>query len=280
MQGVLIDDHRIHVDFSQSVCSFHAHPVSTTDRTNRYHAFQTNGVLLQIPNEPNMEAVLVALRVWRRRDTSGLWIQKQTRTVNALMATDILLTRTQYAMTETRNLIGETGRGNTHEVGVPEATIGTESVSPREMFGEEETEETEVGTMDEMIMRTAAGGGSGMSDDKMEQTDIIRVMMPCCTCTTGVGAEILRHWETLNCVYITITWSNFLHRTTCEFSTAPSLHQVCCDSSPGCIWLRGRALRLGMRAVVNNPHHSAIPLFRSNSVLKRPYSLSITAPFD
>ena len=32
-----------------------------------------------------------------------------------------------------RNPIGETGRPNAREVGVPEATIGMESVSPHEM---------------------------------------------------------------------------------------------------------------------------------------------------
>ena len=47
-------------------------PGRITDRNHRYHAFQTNGELLPIPNEPNMEAVSVALRISKRRDTSGL----------------------------------------------------------------------------------------------------------------------------------------------------------------------------------------------------------------
>ena len=47
-------------------------PWPVTDRIYRYHAFQTNGELLPIPNEPNMEVVSVALRVLKRRDTSGL----------------------------------------------------------------------------------------------------------------------------------------------------------------------------------------------------------------
>ena len=64
-------------------------------------------------------------------------------------------------MTETRNPIGETGRVNAHGAGVLEATIGMASVSPHEMSGEEETE---AGTMDKMLMRTAIEGGSGMSD--------------------------------------------------------------------------------------------------------------------
>ena len=72
------------------------------------------------------------------------------------------LTRTQCAITETRNPIGETGRVNTHGAEVLEATIGIASVSPHEMCGEEETE---AGTMDEMLMKTAIGGGDGMSDD-------------------------------------------------------------------------------------------------------------------
>ena len=64
-------------------------------------------------------------------------------------------------MTETRYPIGETGRVNAHGVGVPEATIGMASVSPHEMSGQEETE---AGTMDEILMRTAIEGGSGISD--------------------------------------------------------------------------------------------------------------------
>ena len=64
-------------------------------------------------------------------------------------------------MTETRNRIGETGRVNARGAGVLEATIGTASVSPQEMSGEEETE---AGTMDEILMRTAIEGGRGMSD--------------------------------------------------------------------------------------------------------------------
>ena len=43
-----------------------------TYRIHRYHAFQTNGELPPIPNEPNMEVASVALRVSKRRDTSGL----------------------------------------------------------------------------------------------------------------------------------------------------------------------------------------------------------------
>ena len=64
-------------------------------------------------------------------------------------------------MTETRNMIGETGRVNAHGAGVLEETIDMASVSPHEMSSEEETE---AGTMDEMLTRTAIEGGSGISD--------------------------------------------------------------------------------------------------------------------
>ena len=47
-------------------------PGPSTDRIPRYHAFQTNGELLPIPNEPNMEVVSAALRVLKRSDISGL----------------------------------------------------------------------------------------------------------------------------------------------------------------------------------------------------------------
>ena len=77
------------------------------------------------------------------------------------------LTRTQCAIIETRRPIGETGHVITHGAGVLEATIGMASVSPHETCGEEEIE---VGTMDEILMRTAVGGGDGMSDDMLEQT--------------------------------------------------------------------------------------------------------------
>ena len=73
------------------------------------------------------------------------------------MATDWSLTRTPYATTETRNLIGGTGPANTHEVEVRGVMVGIESVSLLESFGEGKTE---VGVMDMMIMRTVAGGDS------------------------------------------------------------------------------------------------------------------------
>lgn len=73
------------------------------------------------------------------------------------MAMEWSLTKMQYAMNETRNPIDETGRANTHEVGVLGVTIDTENVYLQEMFGEEETEAE---TTNEMTMRTAAGGGS------------------------------------------------------------------------------------------------------------------------
>lgn len=60
-------------------------------------------------------------------------------------------------MNEKRNPIDKTGRANTHEVGVPGAAIGTESMSLQEIFGKEEIE---VGTIDESTMKTAAGGDS------------------------------------------------------------------------------------------------------------------------
>ena len=73
MQGVLIDDHRIHVDFSQSVCKVPKSPlVHITDRIYRFLGFPTNGELLQIPNERNMEGALVVSQTLRRSDISGL----------------------------------------------------------------------------------------------------------------------------------------------------------------------------------------------------------------
>ena len=61
-------------------------------------------------------------------------------------------------MSESQNPIDKTGRTNAHEAGAPGAMIGIESVPCQEMFVEEETE---AGTIDEMNMMTAAGGGNG-----------------------------------------------------------------------------------------------------------------------
>lgn len=46
--------------------------VPLTDRIYRYHGFQTNGEVSQIPNERNTEGALVVLQVLRRSDISGL----------------------------------------------------------------------------------------------------------------------------------------------------------------------------------------------------------------
>lgn len=60
-------------------------------------------------------------------------------------------------MTETRNLIDETGRANTHVVEVRGVMTDIDNVPLQETLG---GEETEAETMDEMIMGTAIEGGS------------------------------------------------------------------------------------------------------------------------
>lgn len=64
-------------------------------------------------------------------------------------------------MSELRNPIDKTGSVNTHEVGVPGTVTGIESVPRQEIFGEEETE---AGTIDKTIMRTAVRGGRFAKD--------------------------------------------------------------------------------------------------------------------
>ena len=59
-------------------------------------------------------------------------------------------------MNETQNPIGKPGRAKTHEVGVRGADIDIESVSLRGLV----KEETGVGIIDKLIMKTAPGGGS------------------------------------------------------------------------------------------------------------------------
>lgn len=58
-------------------------------------------------------------------------------------------------MSESQNPIDKTGRANAH--GVRGAMIDIENELRQEMFVEEETE---AGTIDEMIMKLATGGGN------------------------------------------------------------------------------------------------------------------------
>lgn len=151
--------------FHKVYAGFKRPQMPITDPSYRYHGFQTNGELPQIPNERSTEGALVASRVSRRSDSSGLWIQKLTRIANVLMATEWSLTRTQYAMNETWNPIDKAGRGNTRGVEVQGITIGIESMFRLGMFGEEGKE---AGIIDEMIMRAAAGvvkSGERLSKD-------------------------------------------------------------------------------------------------------------------
>lgn len=90
-------------------------------------------------------------------------------------------------MIESQSPIDKIGRANTHEVGAPEAMIDIKSVLLQVMFGEEETE---AGTIVEMIMRTAARGGNAQKSEGLE--DRVRVMIPWSACITGVGLHLGR----------------------------------------------------------------------------------------
>ena len=143
--------------FHRVYASFKNPQKPVTDQANRYHGFRTNGELPRIPNERKTEGALVASQVSRRNDNSGLWTRKPTRIANVLTATQWSSTKAQYAMSESQNPIDKIGPTNTHEVGVLGAVIAIESVPRQEMFV---GEETGAGTIDEMITRTATGGGN------------------------------------------------------------------------------------------------------------------------
>jgi RNA recognition motif-containing protein len=68
MQGVLIDDHRIHVDFSQSVSSI-SYSILLSCNANHLHRCQscpTAGVMPLFPSEVHRGVALVVWPVWRR----------------------------------------------------------------------------------------------------------------------------------------------------------------------------------------------------------------------
>ena len=73
-------------------------------------------------------------------------------------------------MKEALSPTDKTGRADAHGVEVRGSMVDIESLSLQEMFDEEETE---VGTIDEMNMRTAAGGGSRFPGGDLEERWII-----------------------------------------------------------------------------------------------------------
>ena len=68
MQGVLIDDHRIHVDFSQSVCYSRIIAGSYSEHISRSLDSRTLGEMQQIRNVQDKAAASVAFQISRKND--------------------------------------------------------------------------------------------------------------------------------------------------------------------------------------------------------------------
>ena len=154
MQGVLIDDHRIHVDFSQSVSGKGSSLLYKADRLRRFQGSQTSGGMLRTQSEPRAKEVSGGFQPLRRSGSSGLRKQKQMTNANARMATEWCLTRTPYGKGVIGCLIRS--QGSTREAAAPEDTTVTESGHLQRMI---EEGETEAGTTDVMTM-IAEGDGS------------------------------------------------------------------------------------------------------------------------
>lgn len=74
MQGVLIDDHRIHVDFSQSVRIPYPQPLLHTQAKSlyRYLGFLTLGEMQPTQSVLYKVVVLGGSRIWRKNDNTEL----------------------------------------------------------------------------------------------------------------------------------------------------------------------------------------------------------------
>lgn len=104
MQGVLIDDHRIHVDFSQSVSLLSAHLYSTwtnSDDKNRYLNCPRAGAMLPSPSAAASGVDLVVSLASKRSAS----IEQQRTLVNEMM----IIIWSSIRMRPRRDLIGTSG---------------------------------------------------------------------------------------------------------------------------------------------------------------------------
>jgi hypothetical protein len=91
MQGVLIDDHRIHVDFSQSVGRVSTLAILKTGLTRgRFRDYRTRGGEQRMPSAQVGVAALVVYQAWKRSGTIERWmlgVRGQTTTAWFLIGT-------------------------------------------------------------------------------------------------------------------------------------------------------------------------------------------------
>ena len=146
MQDVLIDDHRIHVDFSQSVGDLQS-DLSLRLTWNRFQSFPTLGGRLLTRNVLVMLVVLVVYLAWRRSaSTERLATQGQDLTGMAWYLTRMIIAgMTQSLGIYRKEGLGEAGvkvrNDTTDVVTCPGGTAGIEE--------EKEAEITKIGIVDD-----------------------------------------------------------------------------------------------------------------------------------
>ncbi|KAL8723179.1 MAG: hypothetical protein Q9225_000445 [Loekoesia sp. 1 TL-2023] len=160
MQGVLIDDHRIHVDFSQSVRFIVPHTTLHRLISPRFQGFQIPGGKQRIQSALNKLADLAALRVWRRSDSTEPWT---TRGKKAAMATIWSWTRMIYEIGDIRKSTNRRIVAGSREVAAQEEEIITESGGHHE--GTTDTEGVEAGIRVWMIIVMIEDVTKGIEDD-------------------------------------------------------------------------------------------------------------------
>ena len=129
MQGVLIDDHRIHVDFSQSV-SKAGPPVNHGSLHDfRSRNFQIRGGRQRTSNAPVGEGDSEALIAWRKRGTIEQWKAGKGEG----MATGWSFTKMTYARRQSEMVISthRLRRGKAEGVEVPDETADREASTRR-----------------------------------------------------------------------------------------------------------------------------------------------------
>lgn len=166
MQGVLIDDHRIHVDFSQSVSATKslAPDRVRAKRGSRYRNCRIAGEQLPIPSAHGRVEVSVASPAWKR---SGNTKRPKAKAYLRVDMTWSLMSMTcigdAHNSTRTTSRSPDGGRGAGAEVGVLEGSI--EAMRSGNMTRELMTGEDETGAMN-VTGVMAITMLTGIGDDK------------------------------------------------------------------------------------------------------------------
>lgn len=157
MQGVLIDDHRIHVDFSQSV-SIRRPSCLIRLMLNRWRRFlncRKVGEPLPTKKDPKTEVALEARRIWRGNDSTELEIFRENRIGMGWFSTRMTYVVGSVMMSHHRLLVA-----GGHEAEVPTAAI--DSATDRQTTGRKTTNATERGIV---TIVTVGVVGENTADD-------------------------------------------------------------------------------------------------------------------